>query len=209
MFAADVLALLDAEALDRVKLIGHDWGAFTAFLLALERPERVERMVALDIVPPWAPRPSLRQLALPLLVSYQVLLATPVIGTAAMTRSNAFVRAMIRGGSRLRQWSDDELDTYADVLRQPARARASSACYRTFLTRELPGSLTGGYRPGDLHVATLLVMGGASPIHRVLAPQPSPNLQVETIQGAGHFLPEEAPEQVLELALAFLDGSPG
>lgn len=208
-FAADVLALLDAEALDRVKLIGHDWGAFTAFLLALERPERVERMVALDIVPPWAPRPSLRQLALPLLVSYQVLLATPVIGTAAMTRSNAFVRAMIRGGSRLRQWSDDELDTYADVLRQPARARASSACYRTFLTRELPGSLTGGYRPGDLHVATLLVMGGASPIHRVLAPQPSPNLQVETIQGAGHFLPEEAPEQVLELALAFLDGSPG
>jgi pimeloyl-ACP methyl ester carboxylesterase len=208
-FAADVLALLDAEGLDRVKLIGHDWGAFTAFLLALERPERVERMVALDIVPPWAPRPSLRQLALPLLMSYQLLLATPVLGTAAMTRSNAFVRTMIRGGSRLRQWTDMELDVYADVLRDPARARASSACYRTFLTRELPGSLAGGYRPGDLQVPTLLVMGGASPIHRVLEPQPSPNLQVETIEGAGHFLPEEAPEQVLELARSFLDSTPG
>jgi pimeloyl-ACP methyl ester carboxylesterase len=164
-------------------------------------------MVALDITPPWAPRPSLRQLALPLLASYQLLLATPVIGTAAMTRSNAFVRAMIRGGSRLRRWTDAELDVYANVLRDPSRARASAACYRTFLTRELPGTLTARYRPKDLQVPTLLIMGGASPIHRVLNPQPGPNLRVETIEGAGHFLPEEAPDQVLELAIPFLDGS--
>jgi pimeloyl-ACP methyl ester carboxylesterase len=206
-FAADVLALLDAEGLERVQLIGHDWGGFTGFLLALEHPERVERMVALDITPPWAPRPSLRQLALPLLASYQFLLATPGLGTAALTRSNAFVRAMIRGGSRLRRWTDSELDVYAEVLRDPARARASSACYRTFLTRELPGSLAGRYRPEDLKVPTMLVMGGASPIRWVLDPQASPNLRVEVIAGAGHFLPEEAPDQVLELAGAFLEVS--
>jgi pimeloyl-ACP methyl ester carboxylesterase len=205
-FAADVLALLDAEGLERVNLIGHDWGAFTGFVVALEHPERVERLVALDIPPPWAPRPNLRQLALPLLASYQLLLATPVLGTAAMTTSNAFVRTMIRGGSRLRRWTDAELDVYADILRDPARARASSACYRTFLTRELPGSLAGRYRPRDLQVPTLLIMGAASPIHRVLNPQASPNLRVEVIEGAGHFLPEEAPDQVLELALDFLDG---
>jgi pimeloyl-ACP methyl ester carboxylesterase len=66
--------------LERVKLIGHDWGAFAGFLVALEHPERVEWMVALDITPPWAPRPSVRQLALPLLASYQLLLATPMVG---------------------------------------------------------------------------------------------------------------------------------
>jgi pimeloyl-ACP methyl ester carboxylesterase len=47
-------------------------------------------------------------------------------------------------------------------------------------------------------------MGSASPIHRVLDPHAGPNLRLETINGAGHFLPEEAPEQVLELAVAFL-----
>src|SRR4051794_2455046 len=31
-FAADVLALMDAEGLDRVRVIGHDWGGYTAFL---------------------------------------------------------------------------------------------------------------------------------------------------------------------------------
>jgi pimeloyl-ACP methyl ester carboxylesterase len=49
-------------------------------------------------------------------------------------------------------------------------------------------------------------MGGMSAIQRVLDPQPSSNLRVETIDRAGHFLPEEAPSEVLELAGSFLDG---
>jgi pimeloyl-ACP methyl ester carboxylesterase len=97
-----------------------------------------------------------------------------------------------------------ELDVYAGVLREPRRANASSACYRSFLTRELPASLLGGYGPDDLDVPALLVMGESSPIRRVLNPQPSPNLRVETIGGAGHFLPEEAPERVLDLTLEHL-----
>jgi hypothetical protein len=50
-------------------------------------------------------------------------------------------------------------------------------------------------------------MGAASPIYRVLDQQPSANLRVEVINGAGPLLPEEAPDQVLELALAFLTAS--
>jgi len=52
-FAADTLALMDAEGLGRVSLVGHDWGGYVAFLLALRHPERIERMVGLDIAPPW------------------------------------------------------------------------------------------------------------------------------------------------------------
>src|SRR3954451_6876530 len=43
-FAADVLALMDHEGIDRANVIGHDWGGYTGFLLALEHPERVERL---------------------------------------------------------------------------------------------------------------------------------------------------------------------
>jgi pimeloyl-ACP methyl ester carboxylesterase len=204
-FAADVLALLDAEGLDSVQIIGHDWGGYTAFLLALEHPERVRRMVALDIPPPWSGTPRLRHAALPLLLSYQLLLATPAVGPAAMTRSTALVKAIIRGAGPLRQWTDEELDAYAEVLRDPARARASAACYRTFLTRELPGAIGSRRRPEDLQVPTLLIMGARSLIRRVVEPEPSRNLRIETIPRAGHFLPEEAPARVLDLALDFLE----
>jgi len=202
-FAADLLALLDAERLEQVRIIGHDWGGYAAFLLALERPERVERLLALDIVPPWATasRVRLRQLAVPVLASYQALLATPLVGPRILTTGPWFVRTVIRAGSGPRvRWTEQELDVYANVLRDPARAEASSACYRTFLTREVPAIALRGDRSNDLQVPTLLAMGATSALHWILQPEPARNLRVEKIPSAGHFLPEEAPDTVLRLA---------
>jgi pimeloyl-ACP methyl ester carboxylesterase len=204
-FAADIIALLDAEGLERVRMIGHDWGGFVSFLLALEHPERIERLVALDIVPPWPGAARPRPGALLRMLSYQGLLATPGLGPRVMTYGNFFVRTVIRVGSgRGARWTEEELDVYANVLREPARARASAACYRTFLTRELPARTRGGQGPVSLDVPTRLVMGGASLLDSLLAPQTVANLEVLKIEGAGHFLAEEAPEQVLDLALPFL-----
>jgi pimeloyl-ACP methyl ester carboxylesterase len=206
-FAADLLALLDAERIDRVRVVGHDWGGYTAFLLALEHPERLERLVALDVAPPWTQPspPHPRLLALPLLASYQVLLATPLLGPRALRSGTRLVRTIIRAGSGPgAAWSDEELDAYAQVLCEPARAEASSACYRTFLIRELPTLLRRGDRSAELRVPALLALGAASALYRILRPRPGQNLRVETIPGAGHFLPEEAPEAVLRLTARWL-----
>jgi len=203
-FADDVLGLLDAEGFDSVSVVGHDWGGFTAFLLGIEHPDRIERIVNLDITPPWMPPPRLRHALLPAVGTYAVAVATPGIGPLLMTTSGAFIRAIIRGGSTAHGWSNEELDCYADVLRQPARARASSACYRTFITQELPALASGRYRPDQLSVDTLLVLGGNSPMHRVLRPEPTPRMTIEVIEGAGHFLPEEAPDSVLRHINRFL-----
>ena len=203
-FAADIVALLDHDGIERARVIGHDWGGYTAFLLALDHPQRIERMVALDIVPPWASRPSPRQLGLPLFMSYQFVLASP-LGATVLTRTPQFVRGLIRraSGPDMR-WSRAELDAYADVLRDPARARASSACYRTFLAREIAAAMRR--RPAQLTVPSLLIMGGASALYWVSAPRPAPSLQVRVVPRAGHFLPEEAPEAVRALAMPFLAG---
>jgi pimeloyl-ACP methyl ester carboxylesterase len=204
-FARDLLALIDHEGIDRARVVGHDWGGFAGFLLALRHPERVERLVALDIAPPWLGSLRRRHGALPLLASYQALLAAPVIGKRALTSGPQLVRTAIRAGSgRGANWTQEELDVYARVLQEPARAEASSACYRTFLTRELPALVRAPTPASALSVPTLLALGGASPMHWALDPQPSRNLRVETIRGAGHFLPEEAPGQVLALAEPFL-----
>jgi pimeloyl-ACP methyl ester carboxylesterase len=207
-FAADVIALLDAEGLDRVCMIAHDWGAYAAFLLALEHPERLERLVALDIVPPW-PAASRLGPALLGLLAYQTVVGLPVLGPRTMTASNTFIRTIIRRGSaRGARWTREELDVYADVLREPARAAASSACYRTFLTREVRARPRTRPTVEALEVPTQLIMGSDSLLRRLVAPLSVAGLEVTEIAGAGHFLAEEVPQRVLDLATPFLAARP-
>jgi len=51
VLVSDVLAWMDAHGLGRVTLMGHSMGGKTAMLLACRHPERVERLVVVDIAP--------------------------------------------------------------------------------------------------------------------------------------------------------------
>ena len=50
----DLVALLDAMQIDRVYLVGHDWGAVIGWQLCMHVPERVERFAALSVGHPRA-----------------------------------------------------------------------------------------------------------------------------------------------------------
>jgi pimeloyl-ACP methyl ester carboxylesterase len=52
--AGDALELLDALGLDRIPVVGHDWGARAAYTLAAVAPERVGAIAALAL--PYQPR---------------------------------------------------------------------------------------------------------------------------------------------------------
>ncbi len=52
--ATDVLNLMDTMGLERVKLLGHDWGGWIGFILCVRAPERFEKYVALNIPHLWA-----------------------------------------------------------------------------------------------------------------------------------------------------------
>src|SRR4029077_19636656 len=52
--AGDVLAVLDAEGVDRAHVVGHDWGAALAWATASLVPDRVDHLVALSVGNPLA-----------------------------------------------------------------------------------------------------------------------------------------------------------
>jgi len=54
---ADVGGLLDALDLETATFVGHDWGAILMFHLAMRMPDRVERLIGLNI--PHMPRPPI------------------------------------------------------------------------------------------------------------------------------------------------------
>jgi pimeloyl-ACP methyl ester carboxylesterase len=208
-WAADLVALLDALDLDAVDLAGHDWGGLAALLAALRAPGRVRTVAAVSIVHPWPhpAAPSLRALA-PL--AYQVPLALPVAGEHLLRRLPVFVRELIRRGSHPgHRWSDADLDVYAGVLRDPARARASSAVYRTFLTREAVALARGRYRGERLRRPALIATGAADPVVRPrliagLDSHAGAGARTEVVDGAGHFVPEERPGALVALLRAHL-----
>ena len=49
---ADINAVIDDLGVDKVNLVGHDWGGAIAWQFALEHPTRVERLVILNLTHP-------------------------------------------------------------------------------------------------------------------------------------------------------------
>ena len=103
-------------------------------------------------------------------------------------------------------WTDADLEAFAAVLREPARARASVHLYRTFLTRELGPYLAGRSRGRRLSVPTLLLHGTKDPAvdHRRLGGfEPwADDMTVELRDDSAHFIAEELPEVVAARARA-------
>ena len=204
-FATDLLGVLDALGLERVRLIGHDWGGFAGFLACLRAPERFSRFVALGILHPWPPaeRPTVRRAARGW---YQVVLASPVIGQRVL--QHGFVQRALIASRKAGRWTDEELATFGERWRDPARARATVSLYRTFLTKELRPIVAGAYADRRLVVPTRLLLGEDDQVFRgdpvTGWEDHADDMEVGWIPGAAHWLPNEAPDAVLERTAAFL-----
>jgi pimeloyl-ACP methyl ester carboxylesterase len=195
-FAADAVALLDALELERVGLIGHDWGGFAGFLVALRNPGRVSALLALSAPIPWL-RPSPRLLASTWRTWYAWALAA--IGREAVARHPGAVRLMLRRGAPDDAIDEQEAEVYAERLREPARAEATQLLYRAYVRSIL--ALSGRTYEGlRLTVPARLLVGRrdqAIPEAVVQGFEPhADDMSLELVDGCGHFLPEERPDLV-------------
>jgi len=203
----DVLAVLEALGVERVKLVGHDWGGWIGFLLCLRAPERVERYVALNILHPW-PRlfGSLRHLWR---FWYMFVLAAPVLGPLGQ-RTRWMTRLLLRGGvADPRTWTEDLLADFTEGLATPARTRAGVQLYRTFLARELVPILFGRYRTRRLTVPTSILFGvddfAMTPAQLGGHEPFADDLRIELVSNCGHFIVDERPDVVIAHLRACFD----
>jgi pimeloyl-ACP methyl ester carboxylesterase len=200
--ATDVLAVLDALGIERLKLIGHDWGGWIGFLLCLRAPDRFDRFLALGVTHPWQSFGSgWRDLPR---FWYQQLIIAPGLGYA-LHRSGGFIRLMLRGGTVDRTAIEAvALASFADNLAEPARARACVRVYRTFNTSEILPLIRGRYAASRLHVPTHLVLGADDPVltPRLVAGYEShaDRMTTEFVPDCGHFIADERPQLVLDRA---------
>jgi pimeloyl-ACP methyl ester carboxylesterase len=156
----------------------------------------------MSIPHPWQRRRHARVL---LSGTYQLVAGGP-FGKLAMQRLG-FARLILKQGRTAGAFSEEELDTYDAVQRQPDAAAATVRIYRSFMLHELAPWANGRFKAARLTVPTLWLSGENDPLASVSDDgyrDHADDMTLEFLPGASHFLPEELPQTVRDRVLAFL-----
>ena len=200
---ADLLALLDAIDVPRVRLAGHDWGAHAAFRLALTAPDRVSHLLAVNAAHPWLAQrrliPQLWRFWLTAFWEY------PGIGRRVLRHWPGLTRYLLRhGAASPAAWQPGEVEEFVAASRQPGSARAGQALHWQFVLHDIPEIIARRHRGMRLTVPTVILAGAADwmlpPALLPGAGRHADDLQLRVVPGAGHFLPAERPAVVAEVA---------
>lgn len=205
----DIRNLLDALGIDRVAVVAHDYSALVAFSLCFEHPERVTRLVACSVPAPFL-RLDASMLGSVRYLWFQYVLALPGVGP----------RLLGHGGQRLPRWlmrafsarpgglPAADVDAYLAALRLRGRAVAGSRLYRQLIVPEFVRILLGRYRGRALEVPTLILVGSEDAVIPRAALERStggaPNVRIEFIPDAAHFVIDDQPEEVARRIAGFL-----
>jgi epoxide hydrolase 4 len=201
---ADLIVALGAGS---AAVAGHDWGGGLAWLLAMQHPERVERLVVLN-----APHPIrfLKGLGSPRQLRrswYMLAFQLPWLPERLVAARDfqGLRRALRRQPARPGAFTAQDIDRYVAAAAQPGALRAAINYYRAAL-RTNPLAQVHSLRRVD--TPTLIIWGDQDRyLGRELA-EPDrelvPNVRVERIADASHWVQADAPERVNQLMVDFL-----
>ncbi len=209
--ADDVAGVLDALAIERVNLVGHDWGGVVGFLVCLNHTDRVERYVPMNTGHVW-PTLSIKGVPKQLgAMAYQGLLASPGVGRR-INQSPKLVGKVVNSISTGSEVADEYAAQFAPRMADPARARAASQVYRTFQLYEYPKWVRGKYADRRLTTPTLWLHGLKDPF---FTPgmfkdivEHADDVRIEMLPDGGHFPAEECPQAVAGHLRAFFSSEP-
>jgi pimeloyl-ACP methyl ester carboxylesterase len=202
--ARDVVGLIDEAGAEKACVAGHDWGGAVAWWLGVKHPERLEKLMLLNIPHPVVMKQAVRKdPAQRKKSSYFFFFQLPWLPERAF-RKHHFARgvASLQGSSRPGTFSEEDLDVYREAWSQPGEVRAMINYYRASLRAqpEPPAS-------PRVRVPTLLLWGRQDPFLGSEMAQPSIDLcddgRLVFVEEAGHFVQHEEPERVTREILGF------
>jgi len=136
----DVIGLIDALGYEKVNLVGHDWGAAVAWLLAIWNPERLHRLGILNVPHPAVMRRflqrDLEQLRRSWYIFFFQLLWLPEAGMRADNWRGA-VRAL-RGSGKVHTFTNEDIEKYKEAWSQPGAMTAMINWYRAAARYQTP-----------------------------------------------------------------------
>lgn len=210
--ARDVTGLMGALGHDRFAVAGFDLGMMVGHVLAAREPERVTRLAVIEaILPGISPMPSLDDAMI-----------NEFLWHFSFNRLAQINDRMVAGREEIyfgHQFASkaasptaippQAVDVYVAALRDPAARRAGFEYYRRL--DESAAQIVALAGQGRLAMPVLAVgaerslgAGVGATMREVAA-----DVTEVVVPGVGHFVPEEAPDVLLEELIRFLGADPG
>ena len=194
----DVVGMMDALRIERAHVVGHDWGAAVAWILASMQPHRVNRLAALSVGFPGAalpPRLDALQKGW-----YRLLFQLAGVAEELLQRDGWYLLREL-----LQSYAD--LEHALEDLARPGALTAALNWYRANLPADrllgpappLPpvrAPTLGIWSTGDAYLTEETMTRSRD---RVTGPW-----RYERIEGASHWIPLDAPDRLNEVLLGFL-----
>jgi len=203
---SDVIAIADQLDQEKIYLAGHDWGAAVAWSTALLHPQRIAKLVVLNVPHPSVMRRFLRTQPRQLLRSwYMFFFQLPWLPEAFFSAFNFRVgaRALLRS-SRPGTFSDEDLAQYRAAWSQAGAITSMINWYRALFRTRVK------FQDKNVRVPTRILWGERD--NFLLAEMAHESLryctsaELFTFANATHWLQHEEPARVSELLIDFFRG---
>lgn len=201
LLSADVVALIERIGTGPVHLVGHDWGAAVAWVLAAARPDLVRTLTAVSVPHPGAFVRSMLSSLQAAHSYYMLLFQFPRLPEWVARRHPRIFDAMLR-----RTGMPDEAiaRVHSDVI--DAGALTSAINWYRAMPLSRPGVINKPVRVPTTYVWSdgdvALARRGAELAREYVRG----DYRFEVLEGVSHWVPEEAPESLVQAILARAGG---
>ena len=209
--ALDQIEVMRHFGFSEFDVLAHDRGARVAHRLALDHPKAVKRLVLLDIAPTLAMyEKTSNQFARSYWHWFFLIQPAPMPERLIEADPAAYVRDVLgRRSAGLAPFDPRALAEYVRCLQLPGSAHGLCEDYRASATIDLVHDQMDLEEKNFLQQPLLVLWGEQGVVHQCFEPLKEWSKLAVNVQGkalpCGHYIPEEAPELLLNQVKLFLN----